>query len=149
MLCAHQVHTRFLKLWAANHVLQAICVMEVLTRIPQSQQYTTVVRFVPKEPIVQRDHQNLFCVLQAHTTHSSEWETCKTALYVQSRLLTLNTVLKVATLVASSLIALRVLNNVVALERIVFIQMLTAHAVARQASILNLLVELVWVHQVI
>ena len=69
-------------------------------------------RFVLKEPIVQRDHQNLFCVLQGHTTHSSEWETCKTALYVQSRLLTLNTVLKVATLVASSLIALRVLNNV-------------------------------------
>jgi hypothetical protein len=58
-------------------------------------------------------------------------------------------VLKVATLVASSLIALRVLNNVVALERIVFIQMLTAHAVARQASILNLPVELVWAHQVI
>jgi hypothetical protein len=37
VLCVHQVHTRFLKLWAANHVLQAICVMEVLTRIPQSQ----------------------------------------------------------------------------------------------------------------
>ena len=37
VLCAHQVHTRFLKPWAANHVLQAICVMEVLTRIPQSQ----------------------------------------------------------------------------------------------------------------
>jgi hypothetical protein len=37
VLCVHQVHTRFLKPWAANHVLQAICVMEVLTRIPQSQ----------------------------------------------------------------------------------------------------------------
>lgn len=36
VLCARQVHTQFRKQWAANHVLQAICAMEVLTSILQS-----------------------------------------------------------------------------------------------------------------
>jgi hypothetical protein len=105
--------------------------------------------FVLKEPTAQKDHQNQFCVVQVLTTHFSVREPYKTALYVLSRLLILNTELKVVTLVVNLQLALRVLNSVVVLEKIVFIQILTAHVAARQVSTSNLQMVLVRVHLVI